>query len=164
MRNKLVLAALLALAALSMPARAQSLDDGRGRYALSPVEDGFLRLDKETGAVAMCARKSGTWVCEPVTDKAADSTGDKAKLEAENKVLRDRIKSLEEIQDPAKPGAEAETPKDPPGGKMQLPSEAEVDKALDYMERIFKKIRDRIQKYEPAPATPAPREGGSGTL
>ena len=29
---------------------------------------------------------------------------------------------------------------------MQLPTEEEVDKALDYAERMFKKFRDRLQK------------------
>ncbi len=162
MRTKTALAALCVLSAMTAIAVAGAPDDGRGRYAMSPVEDGFLRLDKETGAVAMCARKDGAWACEPIPDKPP-STGDKSKLEAENQVLRDRVKSLEESLETGKP-----LPNGDSAPSTKLPTEEEIDKAFDYMERIFKKFRERVQKYEqPAPSTPSPStppEGGSGAL
>ena len=161
LRPAVALAATLAFWAAA--AAAQAPDDGRGRFSMSPVEGGFLRLDKETGAVAMCSRKGGEWACDPVIDRS-HASGDLAKIEAENQALRDRIKRLEDGSATG-PDLKRDTPADPPSGKMQLPTEEEVDKALDYVERIFKKFRDRMQKLEPPANSPAkPGEGGSGAL
>jgi hypothetical protein len=162
MRTRTALAALCLGSAMTATAVAETPDDGRGRFAMSPVEGGFLRLDKETGAVAMCARKDGAWTCEPIADKAPTTTG-KSQLEAENQVLRDRVKSLEESLETGKPQANGE-----PVPSAKLPTEEEVDKAFDYVERIFKKFRERVQKYEqPAPPALPPstqQNGGSGAL
>ena len=129
-------------------------DDGKGRYTMSPVEGGVLRLDRETGAMALCTRQNDKLVCDPVEDRAADETARLAKIEAENRALKERIKALEES------AASAGAP-DAPENKMQLPTEEEVDKALDYAERMFKKFRDRIQKADPSQSKPKPGEDGA---
>jgi hypothetical protein len=135
---------------------AETPGDGQGRFTLAPVEGGFMRLDKESGAVAFCARKNEQWSCDPVEDKTRAIDDKIAKLEAENKTLKDHLRTLEAAQPPVDQGP-------PPGsgadGKMQLPTEEEVDKALDYVERMFKKFRDRLQKLDP-PKTDMPPEGG----
>lgn len=136
--------------------------ENRGRFTMTPVEGGLMRLDTETGAVSLCVRKAEAWSCEPVNDPTASSGGAQAKLEAENRQLRERIKSLENNQasgtpqsQPLPPPAEG-YPSEPPGGVTKLPSEEDVDKALDYVERIFKKFRDRIKKYDEPGAPPKP--------
>jgi hypothetical protein len=148
--TKLLLALTLAAATLAAgPTTAEEIAD---RYTMSPVEGGFLRLDKETGAVAMCARKNEAWVCDAVEDRSGAATD--SKLETENKDLKARIKALEDALDNV---ATPTTPPDtgPPAPKTQLPTEEEVDQALDYVERIFKKFRDRLKKLdEPLPPDP----------
>lgn len=90
-------AAVLAVLALAGSAAAETPDVSNGRYTMSPVDGGFLRLDKQTGAVAMCARSSGDWACNPVQDHtAAAPSNELSKLEEENEALKDRIKALEE--------------------------------------------------------------------
>lgn len=165
----IALTALMAIAG-TLPARAEPTADDKGRYTMTPVEGGFMRLDTETGAVAMCTRKADAWACEAVSDKTA-SGDDKAKIDAENKELKERIKALEDSMASGKPPSEGGYPSEPPGGISRLPTEEEVDKALDYVERMFKKLRDRVQKFEtpsdtaPKTETPAkPGEGGSGAL
>jgi len=81
-----------------------------GRYTMSPVEGGFLRLDTETGAIALCTRRNETWSCEPVADTA-----------------------------PPKPAA---------GPRVQMPSEPEIDRAIDELERLFKKYRERLREFD----------------
>ena len=136
-------------------------DTTKGRYTMIPVEGGLMRLDTESGAVALCTRKGEGWVCDPVDDRSASS--DKAKLEAENKALKDRIRSLENDAANSRSAQGGGNNSDAPGGVAKLPTEEEVDKAMDYVERIFKKFRDRLQKIEPpAPATPAPKSGEDG--
>lgn len=145
----------LAIPAATGVALAEGPDDGKGRYTMSPVDGGVLRLDRETGAMSLCTRKAEKLVCEPVEDRSANEAGRLAGIEAENRALKDRIKTLEE--NAASP--EAQKSPDTPDNKMQLPTEEEVDKALDYAERMFKKFRDRLQKSDPA--QPKPGEGGA---
>lgn len=128
------------MAVLTGHALAQDLDTAKGRYTMSPVEGGLLRLDTQTGAMSLCTRKAETWSCEPVGDKSASGTAAPG-LDAENKALKDRVKQLEDEIAASGGGA-------PPAPKSQLPSEEDVDKALDYVERVFKKFRDRMRKYE----------------
>jgi hypothetical protein len=162
--------AWIAWAACVTNATAETAVTDKGRYTMTPVEGGFMRLDTETGSVALCTRKGETWSCEPVSDKSGSNSGtneNASKLEAENKALKERLKNLEAPG--ATPPADtlpapAETP---PGGVSKLPTEKEVDEALDYVERMYKKFRDRLQKIgpppgTPAPETPAPKPGDSG--
>ena len=155
---RLIVAAMISCMALAPGADADTPDDGKGRFVLSPVEGGFLRLDKETGAVSHCALKGQQWQCEPVDERAHPAGDRPARLEAENKALKDRVKALEESLETGKPPLSESTPIPP--GKMQLPSEEDVDKALDYAERLFKKFRDRIQRIEkPDPPSDGKKSG-----
>jgi cell division protein FtsB len=150
----LTVVALTAIAASSVSSFAQGSDDANGRYALSPVDGGVLRLDKVTGEISLCSQNTTKWICEPVDDRSKPA-GDLAKLEAENRDLRAQIKALE---DQLTPGS------GPPAPKAQLPTEEEVDKAMDYVESIFKKFRDRIRKYEAPTDPPASDEKSGGQL
>jgi len=150
---------LMLMTAASCGVRADTPDDARGRYALSPVDGGVLRLDKETGAVALCAKKGEAWSCDPVSDKAGAANERIAKLEAENKELKDRIAALEAGRHDG-PAPDAATPDGKAPG-FQVPSEEEVDKALDYVERMFRKFRDRLQKLDP-PKSDKPADGMGG--
>ncbi len=65
MRRLALLAAAIALVATAAPA-----DDAAtgSRFAVQPSDDGFVRLDTETGTVSHCGRKDGVWFCEPVIE------------------------------------------------------------------------------------------------
>jgi hypothetical protein len=156
---------MLILPVLATFAVAETPADSNGRFTMSPVDGGFLRLDKQTGAVAMCARTGSDWACKPVEDQTkATSSDELTRLQAENKDLKDRVKELEESLETQKPapggGPLAEGP---PGGKAQLPTDEEVDQALDYLSRVYKKVRDHIKDLDkpitPDEATPPPPKG-----
>ena len=156
--NILGVAAAITLA-LAGGARADTPDPSNDRYTMSPVDGGFLRLDKQTGAVAMCAKSGADWACKAVDDHAASAPASQSalsKLEDENRVLKDRVKALEESLETGKSLA---PPVDgPPGGKIQLPTDEQVDQALDYVERIYKKFRDRIKDLDKPHAPTQPGE------
>src|SRR5882757_10645810 len=38
------------------------------RYAVQPSDDGFIRLDTQTGAVSHCGRRAGVWFCEKLVE------------------------------------------------------------------------------------------------
>src|SRR5258708_33988948 len=70
---------LLALACASAPAAfaetppsKSAPESENGRYSMSPVADGVLRLDTRTGQVSLCRQKSDSWICgTPADDRAA---------------------------------------------------------------------------------------------
>lgn len=158
MRSTIAWGATLTALVLASTALADTSDNA-GRFTMSPVDGGFLRLDKETGAVAMCARSGTAWACTPVEDHTpAAAAAEVSKLERENRDLKDRVKALEDSLETTLPL------EGPPGGKAQLPTEQEIDQALDYLERVYKKVRDRVKDLDkplpppPADATPPPAD------
>lgn len=125
-----------------------------GRYTMSPTEGGFVRLDTQTGAMALCTRKDNDWACADMPESADTNRKRLEGLEAENKQLKDEIKRLEESLGPglgSPPGEPGEPPK-----PFAMPDEKDVDKAFDYIESMIKKFRERVKKLEE-------KEGGEGT-
>ena len=144
---------LVILPALAAAGAAETSAPEGGRFMMSPVDGGFLRLDTQTGAVAMCAKSGSEWACKSVDDETASAPSNKlSRLEAENRDLKDRIRELEELLEtrPVGPPSPHDAPlaEGPPGGVSQLPTEEEVDQALDYMSRVYKKIRDHIKDLD----------------
>lgn len=109
----------------------------QGRFAMSPVENGFVRLDTETGDMSICTQQDGRWTCRLMEDEAKALQDEVARLRDEVSRLRAQA---------AAPGTAP--PSDRPEPKLELPSEEEIDKALDYFENIFRKLRERIDRFE----------------
>lgn len=127
---------LILVGAMAQTGPALTAEERPGRYTMSPADDGFVRLDTETGEMAFCKRSSdGTWACAPMATKP----------------------SLSE------PGAPSATAPDlaPPGeesnGKITVPSEQDIDKLFDFVESMMNKLKERLKRLEEkekAPATP----------
>ena len=66
------------VAAQSMP------DTENGRYALSPVTDGVVRLDTRTGAVSTCSNADAGWACYSVPDERAALDAEIGLLQADS--------------------------------------------------------------------------------
>ena len=134
-------------------ASASSAQERAGRFAMSPVDGGFARLDTETGAMSICKSQPAAssplaeWTCTPM---AGSLTSQTQKLETENKELRAEIKRMEDLLglNGAKPGTQEKQAERPGGGGLNLPSEQDVDKALSYMERMVKKFQDTMRRLE----------------
>jgi hypothetical protein len=153
MTRKTSLLAPTVLAVLAVvPASAQTRDVP-GRFTMQPIEGGFLRLDTQTGAVSTCrAGAENLVLCQPAQDAQESQAREIARLRAENDGLRAEVKRLQEAA-----GTQPPPVASPPAEKFQLPTEEEVDSALDYVERMFKKFRDRLrnlEQEEKKPGTP----------
>lgn len=129
--------AVPALALAGLGAVSAAAQERSGRYTMSPIDGGFVRLDTETGAMSTCSRRDSKWICEPMGDEGQSLRAELDRLRAENR----RLEALAGI--PPTPGEV-----DPPGKRLELPSEEDVDKAFDYVERLFRKFRDRIKQFE----------------
>ncbi|MBX9925176.1 MAG: hypothetical protein K2Y05_02355 [Hyphomicrobiaceae bacterium] len=118
--------------------------DVPGRYSMSPAEGGMLRLDTATGAVSFCTRAGGDWSCAPVKDGEQVLRSKVQSLEAEVASLKDKLRAMDEIAgigDPEKEQKRADA-------KPALPTEKDVEQAFDYLERMMKTLRERMQRLE----------------
>ena len=155
--------AVVALAAVALcttaagAALAQSAPDtDNGRYTLSPVADGFLRLDTRTGAVSTCTSKGG-WTCRLVPDERAALDTEIGRLQKENLKLKEQLAQREppvtgKIDSPlakedslkkGAPGDKAERP------KIELELPADHDKLMAWFDRIWDQLVEmavRMQK------------------
>jgi hypothetical protein len=102
-----------------------------GRYVLEKVEQGFLRLDSETGVMALCAAKAGVWQCETIKDNGLDLTRDLAGLKAENEALKSRLAELEKG-----------------GAPTKLPSDQDVDRMMDIFGKMFNRFLDFAREMD----------------
>lgn len=136
----------LAVTSAVTGAAAQSADKpaGPSRYSMAPADGGgFVRLDTQTGAMAICQRSGSDWACRDMKDDGRQLAQERDKLAAENKLLKDELKRLEDLV-----VANSARGPEQKGERFNLPSEEEVDKALTYVERMFKKFRDKMKELE----------------
>jgi hypothetical protein len=105
-----------------------------GRYMMTPVDGGFLRMDTDNGVVSHCAKKSAGWSCETVTD-------DYRALQQENEALRREMTQMR--RDGTGGGTDAKAER-----KLELPSEEDIDKAIGKFDKYIRKFKDLIEKYQ----------------
>ena len=113
-----------------------------GRFAMAPVDGGFLRMDTDTGTVSLCAKKAGAWSCETVPDDYKTMQKDADRLTQENATLRRELSELRR-----EGSATAKSPAPSSDRKLELPSEEEIDKAIGQFEKYVKKFKDLIEKH-----------------
>ena len=151
--------------ALAQPAP----DTENGRYALSPIADGVLRLDTRTGAVSTCTNNSGTgWACYAVPDERAAMDTEIGRLEADNEKLRAQLAARDQAQekldkpkiDEPLPKADSLKPSEPkvaegqrkieiPRIEIPLPSDRDMDRVMSALEQAWRRLVDmanRVQK------------------
>jgi hypothetical protein len=146
MRTLVAATASVLLLAWAAPA-AEAQGDRQGRYVLKPADGGgFVRLDTETGAMSLCARKDAEWSCQAMADAGKDVREEADRLRTENRQLKAEVRRLEDM---LIPGDGAKGPRaERPGGRLQLPSEEDVDRVMTYMQRMFRKFRDKLKEFE----------------
>jgi hypothetical protein len=111
---------------------ADAADSANGRFAMTPVADGFLRLDTRTGQVSLCALASGQVQCRAGADERAALEAEIDRLARENT----RLKS-------AAP---------PPPQAAEVEEERRFDRALDRAERFMRRMMQLFR--ESGPKTP----------
>lgn len=152
MRRPAVLAALCT----GLAAPAWAAGEETGRYAMSPTEGGFVRLDKETGAMSFCTGKEGEWSCKPMPETEQEAKERLWKLEGAKRAEEAEQKLREHAEQgttpPAagagEPPAAGDTAPPVPPGNLPIPNEEDVDKLFDYVEGMVKKFKERIERLE----------------
>jgi hypothetical protein len=134
-------------------------DSENGRYALSPVADGVIRLDTRTGAVSTCTNSSVGWACYAVPDERTALDAEIGRLQADNEKLKAQLAAREPAVtdkiDEALPKADSlkkPEPKVADGERkieIPLPSDRDMDRMMSFLERAWRRLIDmanRVQK------------------
>ena len=129
--NKLYLSGLAVLFVL---ATSSAIHAETGRYTMTPTKDGVLKLDTKTGAVSLCRNVGTGWSCEAVDESDPEGLREQLRrLEKENARLRARLDKCQ-----LSPGKRD-------NGKLELPSEQDVDKAMDFMEKLLNRFKGLVE-------------------
>jgi hypothetical protein len=141
-------------------ASAQSLPDAEnGRYALSPVTDGVIRLDTRTGAVSTCTNSVAGWACYAVPDERAALDAEIGRLQADNEKLKAELAAREptvtgkiDVPLPKTDSLKKPEPKVADGERkieIPLPSDRDMDRMISFLERAWRRLiemANRVQK------------------
>ncbi len=142
-----------AVAAQSMP------DTENGRYTLSPVADGVLRLDTRTGAVSTCNNNGTGWACYAVPDERAAFDAEIGRLQADNEKLKAQLAASEptvtgKVDEPM-PKTDSLKKAEPKVGdrerkiEIPLPSDRDMDRVMAFLEQAWRRLvemANRMQK------------------
>jgi hypothetical protein len=137
-------------------------DAENGRYTLSPVTDGVIRLDTRTGEVSTCSNTGTGWACYAVPDERAAFDAEIGRLQADNEKLKTQLAEREptvtgKIDEPL-PKADALKPPEPKVGERKieipkieipLPSDRDMDRAMSFLEQAWRRLvemANRVQK------------------
>jgi hypothetical protein len=154
-----VVAVACCVTASAMRAEEGLPDNENGRYTLSLVTGGVMRLDTRTGAVSSCTNSEQGWACYVVPDERAAFDAEIGRLQAENQKLKARLAEHDstvtgKIDQPlpkSDPLNKAE-PKVADGARkieIPLPSDQDVDRVMSFLERAWRRLMEmanRVQK------------------
>src|SRR3569833_1603710 len=131
-----------------------------GRFSLSRVEGGFLRLDSVTGHMSFCSPHTVGWACAAVPEDRAALDAEIARLQTELGKLKDEIAKAQlppepprppgDIppqagQDPNKDRGQAQSQDD---AKLRLQSREEMERARVALERAWQHLVDMITQFQ----------------
>jgi hypothetical protein len=145
-------------------------DTENGRYTLSPVTDGILRLDTRTGEVSTCSNNGNGWACYAVPDERAALDAEIGRLQADNEKLKTQLaerdatvtgkidqpvpkadspKETDPLNRPDPKVAEGERKIEIPRIEIPLPSDRDMDRAMTFLEQAWRRLiemANRVQK------------------
>ncbi|MFO1136225.1 MAG: hypothetical protein U1E30_13695 [Rhodoblastus sp.] len=96
-----------------------------GRYSMTPVEGGFLRLDTRNGMVSLCKVENGSAFCRAATEERAALESEIDRLVKQNEALKKQPEA------------------------SRLPSRQDFDRALDYAEQFMRRMMRIMREDDP---------------
>lgn len=153
----LALAALIAISG-GLVAAQSAPDSENGRYSMTPIPEGVLRLDTRTGTMSTCTKNGTGWACYAVPDERAAFDAEIGRLQAEVEKLKGQLAAGSTVSgkvDEALPKSDPlkkAPPKVADGDRkieIPLPSDQDVDRVMSFLEKAWRRLIDmanRVQK------------------
>lgn len=120
---------------------AMAQETASGRYTMTPVNEGMLRLDTKTGAVSQCARDAGKWVCKTVADDRIALENEIDRLSNENQQLRAQLEKGGAALPP-------ELKPQPDIPNSWLPDDERVDEFMSFFEKIMRRFKQMAKSMQ----------------
>lgn len=120
----------------SSPSPPSDAGDANGRFAMTPVADGFLRLDTRTGQVSLCVVAAGQPQCRAGADERAALEAEIDRLAKENARLKSGAPAAPEV--------------------AQEDEDRRFDRALDRAERFMRRMLQLFRESGQSQPGPAP--------
>jgi hypothetical protein len=138
----------LALACAAAPALAQSDAPPTvpSRYSFNRVDDGFLRLDSQSGEIAFCGPRTVGWACQAVPEDRAALEKEIARLQDEVAGLKTEIAALRAPPPPPPPPAELTPPADKSEDAAKL--REDLARARAAIEHAWRRLVDMIVNFQ----------------
>ena len=144
---------------MSGDAGAQSMPEAEnGRYALSPVVDGVIRLDTRSGVVSTCNNAGAGWACYVAPDERAALDAEIGRLQADNEKLRAQLAAREPgvsgKTDEALPKTDSLKPPEPKSAdgtrkiEIPLPSDRDMDRVMSFLEQAWRRLVDMANRMQ----------------
>ena len=156
---KTVAAAAVAACIAGSSAIAESMPDTEnGRYTLSPVADGVIRLDTRTGTVSTCNNSGTGWACYAVPDERAALDAEIGRLQADNEKLKAQLAAREPVVTgkideplPKSDSLKKSEPKAAEGERkieIPLPSDRDMDRMMSFLERAWRRLIEMANRVQ----------------
>jgi hypothetical protein len=145
-------------------ASAQSMPDTEnGRYALSQVFDGVLRLDTRTGATSICNDRGTGWACYAMPDERTAYDAEIGRLQKENEALKAQLAAREppvtgKTDEPLPKGDSLKQPEpkvadsgrkiEIPKIEIPLPSDRDMDRMMSAVEQAWRRLVDMANRMQ----------------
>jgi hypothetical protein len=149
---------MLCLCAIGAAHAEPNPDRENGRFAMSPLPDGVMRLDTRTGDVSICSNTGTGWACYAVLDERAALDAEIGRLQADNEKLKSELLAAREPTvagktdeplpktDSLKPESKVESERKI---EIPLPSDRDMDRMMSSLEQAWQRLVDvasRMQK------------------
>jgi hypothetical protein len=150
---------VFSLGGVRYAAAAQPLPDAEnGRYALSPVADGVIRLDTRTGAVSTCTNTGNGWACYVVPDERAALDAEIGRLQDDNEKLKTQLAARDPVVTgkideplPKSDSLKKAEPKVTDGERkieIPLPSDQDMNRMMSFLEQAWRRLVDMANRMQ----------------
>ena len=133
-------------------------DSENGRYALSPVTDGVIRLDTRNGNVSTCSNTGAGWACYAVPDERAALDAEIGRLQADNEKLKAELAVRAptvagKIDEPLPKSDSLKKPEPRVADgerkiEIPLPSDRDMDRVMSFLEQAWRRLVDMANRMQ----------------
>jgi hypothetical protein len=139
--------AALALTATACAEDAGPDNAGGARYSFHKVNEGFIRLDLQTGEVALCGRQTVGWACVAAPEDRIVLENELARLQKENAALKQALLS-HDLPLPSGALVEAPPANDDKHLTLRLPTNEDIDRVVALVGHVWQRLVEAIANAE----------------